>query len=150
MLLPAYSGDAAVAEGARRTTAELSGPRARILVIDDDELVAKTASRVLGHEHEVLTAGGGREAINVLLEDGDFDLVLCDLMMPEMNGMELHAEVQHRRPELSERFVFITGGASVPQAREFLASVPNMHVEKPFDFDNLRKIVRKEVSRLAA
>lgn len=71
-----------------------------------------------------------------------FDLILCDLMMPAMTGMEVHDELVRLEPELAARMSFLTGGAFTPRARAFLAVVPNPRLEKPFDPQGLRSFVR--------
>jgi CheY-like chemotaxis protein len=72
-----------------------------------------------------------------------YDLVLCDLMMPEMTGMELHALVTRNHPGVERRFVFMTGGAFTPGASQFLAEVKNPCLEKPFDMEVVRELLRK-------
>ena len=69
-------------------------------------------------------------------------MILCDLMMPELTGMDLHAELEKIAPDQASRMVFMTGGAFTPRAREFLERVPNARVEKPIDFQNLRVLLR--------
>jgi CheY-like chemotaxis protein len=72
---------------------------------------------------------------------------MCDLMMPEMTGMDLHAELSSRDPALAERLVFMTGGAFTPAAREFLDRVVNARVEKPFDVPSLRTLIQTLLPR---
>jgi len=71
-----------------------------------------------------------------------FDVILCDLMMPELTGMDLHAELEKLAPDQAARMVFVSGGAFTPRARDFLDRVPNARVEKPIDFQNLRVLLR--------
>jgi CheY-like chemotaxis protein len=82
--------------------------------------------------HEVASTSSPGEALERLRSEPLFDVVLCDLMMPGMTGMQLHDELLRVRPEIAERMVFMTGGAFTPEAREFLARVPNRCLEKPF------------------
>ena len=72
-----------------------------------------------------------------------FDLILCDLMMPDMTGMDLHHELVQIAPEQANRMIFLTGGAFTPGARDFLATYPQEYIEKPFASANLRAIVRR-------
>jgi len=74
-----------------------------------------------------------------------FDLILCDLMMPAMTGMELHDELTRLDSSQAARMSFLTGGAFTPRARAFLAEVPNPRLEKPFDPQGLRSFVRSLV-----
>jgi CheY-like chemotaxis protein len=73
-------------------------------------------------------------------------LILCDLMMPQMTGMQLHAALVEKAPTQAERMVFLTGGAFTPGARAFLEAVPNEYLEKPFDREQLRALVNRKVS----
>jgi CheY-like chemotaxis protein len=118
--------------------------RGRVLLVEDDPLVARAVRRTLGNEHDVTFVEGGRAALAALAQ-AEFDVVLCDLMMPEMTGMELHAELSRDRPEIARRMVFLSGGAFTDTAREFLASVPNAQVEKPFEPSALRSLIRRLV-----
>ncbi|HMI93714.1 MAG TPA: response regulator, partial [Polyangiales bacterium] len=72
-----------------------------------------------------------------------FDVILCDLMMPHMTGMELHAKLLRSHPEQAKRMVFMTAGAFTPRARAFLESVPNPRLEKPFDPQSLRALIER-------
>jgi PAS domain S-box-containing protein len=119
--------------------------RGRILVVDDEPLVGKAVQRVLASQHEVVSESSARSALARLERGESFDLVLCDLMMPQMTGMELHAAVSAIAPEMAERFVFLTGGAFTPAAREFLDRSALRWVEKPFEPADLRDLVGKEL-----
>jgi PAS domain S-box-containing protein len=121
--------------------AEVASIRGRILVVDDEPVLLATLKRLLGREHEVVVASSGREAQAILEVDRAFDLVLCDLMMPEMTGMDLHAWLVEHDAPLAAKVVFLTGGAFTPRASEYLASAGNLKVDKPFDADTLKKLV---------
>jgi CheY-like chemotaxis protein len=69
-------------------------------------------------------------------------LIICDVMMPRMTGMDIYAELSRALPEILDRIVFITGGAFTPSARAFLDTIPNQRLEKPFEAQNLRALVR--------
>jgi CheY-like chemotaxis protein len=98
--------------------------------------------RVLSPPHEVVAAGSARAALD-RIEGGDrgFDVVLCDLMMPGMTGMELHERLRTVAPDLARRVVFLTGGASTETVQEFLDRTSQRFVEKPFDPGALRRLV---------
>jgi CheY-like chemotaxis protein len=81
----------------------------------------------------------------LLARDRDFDLVLCDLMMPDVSGMQLHAWLRQEHPSIAERVVFVTGGAFTPGARDYLKQVDNLVVEKPFDRKQLAALVRSRL-----
>jgi signal transduction histidine kinase/ligand-binding sensor domain-containing protein/CheY-like chemotaxis protein len=125
-----------------------STARGRVLVVDDDPLVSSALRRTLAREHEVEVVVSSRRALEMLTSPGGgFDVILCDLMMPEMTGMELHAQLAMASPEQPRRMVFITGGAYTPAAREFLEQVSNPRVEKPFDPEALREQVSEWVKQ---
>jgi signal transduction histidine kinase len=118
--------------------------RARVIVVDDEPLVGRSIRRAL-RDHDVQVFSSGREAIERLSSDEPVDLVFCDLMMPEVSGMEVFGRVCARRPEMASRFVFMTGGAFTPQAREFLRDTPMLCLEKPFEVRQIRDLVRERV-----
>jgi nitrogen fixation negative regulator NifL len=144
VMLPA--GEVVAAEPAR-TTAVPGGRRGRILVVDDEPMVGNSLRRILAVDHDVVVVPSGRAALDLLIAKERFDLILCDLMMPEMTGMDLHEELARSFPEHAAKMIFLTGGAFTPRAREFLDRVPNQRLEKPFDVQNLRALVRELVSR---
>ena len=133
--LPIARASVASATAASCTSA-LAG--LRILVIDDEAAVGRSLCALLAPEHEVVPVVRAQEALDRLDRGERFDVILCDLMMPEMSGMELYERVA---AELQRRIIFITGGAFTPQARQFLAGVARPHLEKPFDEDDLRRAI---------
>ncbi|HLU68440.1 MAG TPA: response regulator [Kofleriaceae bacterium] len=115
--------------------------RARVLVIDDEAMIGLAVSRALGAEHEVTSLTSASEAASRIAAGERYDLILCDLMMPVMTGMDLHGALLASAPDQARRMVFLTGGAFTPAARAFLDRVPNARLEKPFDVQNLRALV---------
>lgn len=85
----------------------------------------------------------GREALSRLEKDAHFDLVLCDLMMPDVSGAAVYEAVKRSYPALVRCFVFMTGGAFTERAREFLAKHPGAQLEKPFNIDDIEKLLRQ-------
>ncbi len=116
-------------------------PRRRILVVDDEPMVGRAISRVLGAQHEVAVVTSGEAALARLRAGPEVDLVLCDLMMPGLSGMDLFEQTRQAAPATAARFVFLTGGAFTDRARQFLERVPNPRLDKPFDPDGLRRAV---------
>lgn len=132
--------EAAGATEMAAVSAATTARRRRILIIDDDRPVAAAIALELG-VHDVMVTESGREALELLRRDKDFDLILCDLMMPELTGMNVYEALRTLDPSLLERIVLMTGGAFTPQARRFVADV-NAHVlEKPFQVGELRSLV---------
>lgn len=113
---------------------------ASVVVVDDEPLVGRSIRRAL-REHDVQVFSSGAEAIIRLCSDEPCDLIFCDLMMPEVSGMEVYEEVRTRRPELASRFIFMTGGAFTTKAREFLETTPAICLEKPFELRQIREMV---------
>ncbi|MES1174607.1 MAG: PAS domain S-box protein [Myxococcales bacterium] len=130
-----------------RTASPPPVQRGRLLVVDDEISVARTLKALLQNEHDVVLASNGAEALAAIANSsGDgFDVIMCDLMMPGMSGMELYERLKQAHPGLEARMVFMTGGVSIERAREFLDSRVNLTFEKPFDFDRLKRALRRLV-----
>jgi CheY-like chemotaxis protein len=128
------------------STARLRRPviRGRILVVDDEPGIRLAISRML-RNHDVVEASSGEDAQAFLETNQGFDLILCDLMMPGMSGMDLHKWLSNHYPFLSDRMVVVTGGIFTPKAREYLSTVALQTVEKPFDVAKVRKLVNERV-----
>lgn len=118
-----------------------SSPRSRILIIDDEPLIGKTLQRRFGREHDVVALTDARDALALLDKGERFDVILCDLMMPHMTGMDFYEKVKDDYAEMAGKLVFFTGGAFTPRARSFLDEVTNPRLEKPLSFDALRKLL---------
>jgi CheY-like chemotaxis protein len=128
------------------TASDASSRLHRILVVEDEEAVAEGLRLLLEQEYVVDLASSGQRALELLLEGGPFDAVLCDLMMPGMSGIELYRALKARAPGMEERLVFMTGGAFTAEAEAFLDEVSNPRVEKPFDFASVDRLLRLAVS----
>ena len=142
--LPGYEGAAKVAPVATRVSTG-TGRSGKILVIDDDAAICTAIRRTLGRRHQVTTTTSGREAIDRITGGERYDLILCDLMMPMVTGMEVHAELFAAAPDQADRIVFLTGGAFTAEARDFLKRIPNERFEKPFDGGLLRMLAKEMV-----
>jgi CheY-like chemotaxis protein len=122
-------------------------PRARILVIDDNAGVQRALRRMLEYDHELVFADSGKLAIEILQRDRGFDIILCDLMMPEVTGMDLYEEVSRSAPHLAERMVFLTGGGFTPRAREFIDKLGKPPLVKPVDPAALRAALKQALEK---
>jgi signal transduction histidine kinase len=110
-----------------------------VLVVDDEPVIARLIQKALV-KHDVTTAHDGREAV-ALMGQHAYDVILCDLIMPEMTGMDVYRAALQRVTPVNERIVFMTGGAFTQRARDFLQSVPNLRIEKPFDLNHLERTI---------
>lgn len=135
-------------EEARAPTAEASASpspsavsRARILVVDDEPKLGTTLRLALGDRFAVEVASNGRDALRLLEGGASYDLVLCDLMMPELSGVDLYERVRSAHPAVAARFVFMTGGAFTERARAFLAEHHLKQIEKPFPLERVEELV---------
>jgi len=117
------------------------GRRGRVLVIDDEPMIATAIRRTLSLEHDVVLSSAAAIALQRIKQGEEFDVILCDLMMPQMTGMELYEELVRTAPAQADRVVFLSGGAFTAAARAFLDEVPNPHLEKPFDTRQLLALV---------
>src|SRR6185369_5055843 len=99
-----------------------SKKRGRVLIVDDEPVLANALARSIQAEYEVMVAGSGREALSLLGRDDGFDAILCDVIMPGITGMDMFEELRRMKPGLSERVIFMSGGTFTPRTREFLAS----------------------------
>lgn len=115
--------------------------RGTVLVIDDEEPLAMAIKRFLSTEHVVTAVLSASAALELFEKGARYDVILCDLMMPQITGMELHGLVQRLDPAQAQRMVFVTGGAFTGAAREFLSTTTNHQLEKPFDLKELKKLV---------
>jgi signal transduction histidine kinase/CheY-like chemotaxis protein len=118
-----------------------SARRARILLVDDEVALCRAIQRGMSRFHDVTVSNSGREAIARVVSGERYDVIVSDLMMPEVTGMEIHDELSRRVPEQANRMVFLTGGAFTPSAREFLDTITNPRIDKPFEMTNLLAIV---------
>ncbi len=111
----------------------------RILVIDDEVSLVRAYRRFLGRRHEVVAAYGGEEALQVLAMDSDFDLVLCDLMMPGIDGMAVYEWIKANLSALLPRVVFCSGGPTGQRFKRFLNEPGVTFAEKPIAQDALNR-----------
>jgi two-component system cell cycle sensor histidine kinase/response regulator CckA len=124
----------------------VSKSRGRILIVDDEPNVGSSLRQLLSKEGEVVAVTNAREAL-ARVELGDrFDVILCDLLMPQMDGPGLYDQLRKIAPGQAEKMVFVTGGAFTLRARDFLERVPNVRLSKPFDVEALVGLVRTRMA----
>jgi DNA-binding NtrC family response regulator len=117
----------------------------RILIIDDELLLAESLRRILADEFEVTATAAPTMALAWLTSGDWYDVILCDVMIPGMTGVELRARVERVVPELAARFVFMTGGILIPEVQALLDKTPSIVLAKPFDYGALRELIRRRV-----
>jgi PAS domain S-box-containing protein len=118
--------------------------RGRVLVVDDDPLFARSLQLLLD-EHEVLTFTSSLLALDRIRAKESFDVVLCDLNMPDLDGLHFHSRVNEIEPNLARRIIFVTGGAITPEGAAFIAKNRSLTLEKPFDPSELTALVARAV-----
>ena len=137
----------AVHPSPRRTSQRLTMQppvrRGRVLVIDDEEALATAIKRYLSAEHEVTAVYSASAALDLFESGARYDVILCDLMMPQITGMELHELLERLDEDQAHKMVFVTGGAFTASSRDFLATTTNRRLEKPFDLKELKKLVNE-------
>lgn len=112
----------------------------RILVVDDEPVIGALVRRALVG-HDVYIINSGRDAVE-LAKELEFDAVVCDLLMPDVDGVEVYEELANSRPEMLERIIFLTAGAFSSADRMFLDRIDNRVLDKPFEFSDLRQAVQ--------
>ncbi|UCF47733.1 MAG: response regulator [Myxococcales bacterium] len=115
--------------------------RSRLLIVDDDAMVLSALRRRLRRRYDTVTVLGGVEALARLSEDPDFDSIVCDLMMPEVDGKSFYDAIKKDHPQLADRIVFMSGGAFTPRLRKFAASVSNPVLQKPVSREDLESMI---------
>jgi CheY-like chemotaxis protein len=143
------------AEGGAKTSAASSPPteppaqprRGQLLIVDDEVVFSGSLRRLFSNEHDVSVANRGRDAVDLLRSGRRFDAILCDLLMPEVTGIEVYSELRQIAPDQAECMIFLTGGAFSESSQQFLDGISNRWFEKPCNLDQLRAAVREVVVR---
>jgi PAS domain S-box-containing protein len=112
----------------------------RVLVVDDEPLIREMVCDALS-QHDVTAVSTGREALAEIL-DKDWDLVLCDMILPELSGLDLYRELEQRRPAVLDKLVFMTGGEFSRKGPRLPNGARVRRLEKPFSIKTLRALVR--------
>ena len=97
----------------------------------------------------VVAVSSADEALALIRAGAQFDVILCDLMMPVMTGMDFFGVLEAERPDLAERTLFLTGGAFTDPTRDFLARIPNLCLEKPIDSQRLLATIAERITTRA-
>ncbi|MBI2377941.1 MAG: PAS domain S-box protein [Deltaproteobacteria bacterium] len=125
--------------------------RARVLIIDDEVGLTRALRRVLEADYEVETASSAEDAMAILASDRDYDVILCDVSMPTVTGIELFEQAAALDPELGSRVVFMTGGPTSQDVHDFLATKMKGRVlAKPFDLQAVRRMIVRRARRASS
>ena len=119
--------------------------RARVLVIDDEPVLLRGLKRSLS-EHDVTTASSVKQGIQ-LYSNHEFDIVFCDLMMPELNGLEFYTRLSALGPTHAERLVLMTGGVFADRLGCTLAEIPSPCILKPFKHGEIERLISQALER---
>jgi PAS domain S-box-containing protein len=119
--------------------------RATVLVVDDEPLILRIVASLLEPHHDVTCEPRSEAALQRIRRGERFDAILCDLMMPQVTGMDLYETLLEIAPGQAQAMLFLTGGAFTARARAFLDRVPGATIEKPFDANTLLARVRELV-----
>ncbi|HVP66691.1 MAG TPA: MASE1 domain-containing protein [Anaeromyxobacteraceae bacterium] len=125
-------------------------PHGRVLVVDDEPLIGRSVARMLAREHEVVSVTDPKLALSRLVAGEHFDLVLCDVMMPGMGGVDFVQELDRQRPGAGAGVVLMTGGPFTAAAQEFLEHSSQPHLQKPFEAETLRELLRGHMGHARA
>jgi CheY-like chemotaxis protein len=142
VLLPRVDADGLATVSGTPKPPSLSRPgQRRVLVIDDDPVIARALRRGL-KPHDVRTASSASEA-EIALLDPEYvpDLVVCDVYLPGANGNVLHERILEKRPDVAERFVFVTGGGLGRVEADYLKGSGRPALVKPIDVKSLHALL---------
>jgi signal transduction histidine kinase/CheY-like chemotaxis protein len=117
--------------------------RLRVLLLDDDELILRSMQRSLATHFECLGLARARIALDALRADHEFDVVVSDVVMPEMNGLEFFSELSHEHPDLAARTLFISGGITSDTLRAGVTDTGRPCLAKPIDVQELIRTIRR-------
>jgi len=140
VILP-VQGKLRVPVRASPAAAPASSSRLRLLLVDDEVYLLRALKRNLARDHEVLIASSGQQALELLDAQPAVDLVLADMMMPDMDGVHLYEQLVVRHPHLKQRVVMMSGGVFTERAHSFLARTNLQVLSKPIQREALQQII---------
>lgn len=142
----------AIRDAGRVTPPPISSPgarpsgspqRKRVLLVDDEQLLRSVLASLLAPRYEIVPADSGAAAIRILASDARFDAIVCDLMMPDVSGMDVYEWLGRERPTLLPRIVLMTGGAFTERGKALLDQAPVLRIDKPFEIDELSAMIER-------
>jgi CheY-like chemotaxis protein len=115
--------------------------RGTILIAEDEAAVIRSLRRVLERNHDILAVRTGEEAIELLKDTPQIEVVIYDVSMPRVPGPVFFEEIKRFNSLIAEKIVFVRGGAYDTEITEFLARTENPVVDKPFDLPKLSDVI---------
>jgi two-component system cell cycle sensor histidine kinase/response regulator CckA len=119
--------------------------RAKILIIDDDIEVGMSMERALRDQQDVTLTADGRQALAKIGAGVTYDVIFCDLMMPNMSGMDVYEALSITHPGQAKRIAFMTGGALSERSQEFLERTGMTFLSKPFTIESVRAVIQQNM-----
>lgn len=120
----------------------------RVLIVDDERNLGVIMKKSLPKTWDIVFEMSAASALERLLGGEEFDVILLDIMIPTMTGIEAFRTLAEKKPDLCSRVVFMTGGRYIPAVEAFLSTVPNAVLEKPFLIEEVVSAVRTLTRRL--
>jgi DNA-binding NtrC family response regulator len=120
----------------------------RILIIDDDKTFTKIFSEILtSFGYETIIANTGTEALEIL-EDNFFAILIIDIRLPDMDGIELISKINKTDPDM--RKIILTGNPSLDNVQQALKKGANDYLIKPIKLEQIKTIIRDQINELDA
>jgi len=142
VLFPPYVAEGSSAHKEQPTSPEVGGGK-KILVVDDEEMIVELYLQLLqALGHSIDTASTGVEALRKI-EERDYDLVITDIKMPRMSGIQLYEKVMEIKPAMRRRFIFITGDMNSLTSRQFSTVTDNPCLLKPVNIEKIEATIRE-------
>lgn len=141
--LPVAAPDVQALEAAPKPVELAHAQLGTILLIDDEPAIQEVLGVLLQDSgHEVTMAASGREGL-AALEERSYDVILCDMRMPILDGSGFYHELERRHPHLVSRIIFLTGDILSPEAQAFFAQVDRPYLAKPFKAAEVRRVIQQ-------
>jgi len=117
----------------------------RVLIVDDDKEVLGMFHNIVSRKFEATSFNDSREALKAIASGQNFDCIVCDLMMPNLGGMEFFQKLKEVSPEHCKKIIYITGGSFTSVTDQFLRTPGIVFMEKPISFKDLLSAIEKIV-----
>ena len=140
---PIVAAEAALAEEKLDEARPVNPQIRNILVIEDEAPIRNLICEILkGEGYEVDSAPDGDKGLRRLREN-DYDIVLCDMRMPGINGQGVYNETKQTKPHTARRFIFVTGDIVSEETQTFLEETGSFYMMKPFSDQQLFEVIEK-------